>query len=208
MKHETKREKNALPPHAESSGLRIAGGIVLIVSLLFCVWLMGGAVAYNWLAHDYGKAIGFFGRCYFVLAGIMTAGVVLYFCRRDLLALIFDAASYLPMRLFLLIAMQKAEKNGWSGQTEASFGVQAAEKWHTGMMWTALPFLLLLVLALTRFRSQDEKVRRHAKRQLREKERNRPAPSILGGETPEQPDSPKAAGNRQKNTKKPSRKKK
>ncbi len=199
--------KETLPPHAESSGLRIAGGIVLIVSLLFCVWLMGGAVAYNWFAHDYGKAIRFFGKCYYVLAGMMTAGVILYFCKCDLPALILDAAGYVPIRIFLLIAMQKAEKNGWSGQTEASFGLQAADKWHTGMMWTALPFLLLLVLALTRFRSQDEKVRRHAKRQLRENERNRPAPSILGGET-ERPDPAESAPIRQTAAKKSSRKKK
>ena len=150
QKSSSKMETNTLPPHAKGSGLRTAGGIVLIVSLLFCVWLMGGAVAYNWLAHDYGSTIRFFGKCFFFLAGVMTAGVILYFCRLDLPALILDAASYIPIRFFLLIAMQKAEENGWSGQTEASFGVQAAEKWHSGMMWTALPFLLLFVLALTR----------------------------------------------------------
>ncbi len=207
MKKETKPDTKQLPPHAEGSGLRTAGSIVLIVSLLFCLWLMGGAVAYNWAAHDYGKAIGFFGKCYFVLAGVMTAGTVLYFCKYDLAAMILDAASYIPIRIFLLIAMQRAEENGWSGQTEATFGVQAAEKWHAGMMWTALPFLLLLVLALTRYRSQEEKVRRHAIRQMREDKRNQPAPSILGGET-ERPDSAKPAPIRQNTAKKPHRKKK
>ena len=175
--------RTASPQHR--SGLRTAALIVLLVTLIFCVWLTGGAVAYGWINHadHYGSAFAVYGKAYYFLGGLMSLGAVLYLFRLDLPALILDVCAYVPMLVILLRAMNTAEENGWSGQTEASFGRQAAQAWRNGMMWNAIPFLLLAALTLTRFFSQDEKVRRHEKHIAKERERNRPAPSILGGET-------------------------
>ena len=183
-----KNKRNEPAAHAKRphSALRTAGLIVLIVTLLFCVWLTGGAVAYGWISHadHYGSEFAAYGRFYYILGGLMSLGAALYLFRLDLPALILDVCAYVPMLVILLRAMNTAEENGWSGQTEASFGRQAAAQWRNGMMWNAVPFLLLAVLSLTRFLSQDERVRRAEERRARERELNRPAPSLLGGETP------------------------
>ena len=189
MKNPTKQTQKPQPKHR---GLRILGGIVLIASLLFCVWLMGGAVAYGWISHadHYGAAFAAYGKWYYVSAGCMTAAVILYYCRQDLCAAILDVLAYVPMLVLMLTAMNRAETNDWVGQTEASFGRSAAQVWRNGMMWNALPFALLLILALTRYFSYDAAVRRREKRAEKERKLNMAAPSILGDETARQ-DAPK-----------------
>jgi hypothetical protein len=194
------------------SGLRTAGSIVLPVALLFCVWLTGGAVAYGWLSHadHYGADFALFAKSYYTAGGLMTLGVLLYYLRQDLPALILDVLAYVPMLVILIQAIRRAEENGWSGQTEATFGLTAAQAWRNGMMWTVIPFLLLAVLAITRFLSQDEKERRQARRDAKEQAANQPAPSLLGGMTDgslRQP-APETETNRRNPAKKRKQKKK
>ncbi len=181
-----KREKPGQRVTRPHSALRTAALLVLAVTLLFCVWLTGGAVAYGWIEHadHYGSEFAAYGKIYYAAGGLMSLGAALYLFRLDLPALILDVCAYVPMLVILLRAMNTAEENGWSGQTEASFGMQAAEKWRNGMMWNAVPFLLLAILSLTRFFSHDARVQRHERFMEKERERSRPAPSILGGETP------------------------
>ena len=114
------------------------------------------------------------------LAGGMTAAVILYFCRKDLIAAILGTVCYIPMLCILLRAMQIAEQNGWSGQTEQRFGISAATVWRNACAPNVLTLLLLLALALTRYFSYDAAVQRRAKR---EAEDNAPAPSILGSDS-------------------------
>lgn len=152
-----------------------------MMSLLFCVWLTGGAVAAGWIQHadHYGAAFAAYGKCYFAAASIMTLGVLLYFLRLDLPAAIFGCAGYLPTLILLLKAINTAEENGWAGQTEYSIARTAASVWRSGMMWDFVPLLLLLLLTLTRFFSYDASVRRAEKRAERARAENAPAPSIL-----------------------------
>lgn len=161
--------------------LRSAGGVLLVLSVLFCTWVMGGAVAYGWIAHadHYGAAFRTMGSAVFVCSGVMTLGTVLYFCRRDFAAAVCGAAGFLPLLCILLRAMHIAEAQSWSGQTAQSFGRQAADVWRNGLGWNALPFALLMLLALTRYFSADEKSRRAERRRKRDEA---PAPSILGEE--------------------------
>ena len=162
--------------------LRIVGSILLVLSLLLFVWLLGGAVAGGWIMHadHYGAEFAAFGKWYFALAGAMTLAVILCFLRRDLPAAILGTAAYLPMLGILLKAISIADSYGWSGQTEQSFGRAASTVWRNGMMWNAVPLLLLLLLTLTRFFSYDAITQRRAKRNADE---NRPSPPILSDDT-------------------------
>ncbi|HBI84747.1 MAG TPA: hypothetical protein DDX71_00450 [Ruminococcus sp.] len=159
--------------------LRIIGNIAMVLSLLLLTWLMGGAVAYGWMAHadHYGAVFRTYSIWYFAGAGGMTFAALLYFCRKDLAAAICGAVSYLPVLTVLLRAMNAAETAGWSGQTEQSFGRNAAAVWRNGMMPCAVTLALLLLLTLTRWFSYDAAVQRRAKREAADAE---PAPSILG----------------------------
>lgn len=170
------REKR--PPH---KGLRITGTVLLIVSLLLCVWVMGGAVAYGWILHadHYGAAFAAYGKCYFALAGGMTLAVILYLFRQDLPAMILGALSYVPMLTLMLKAIGIAEEYGWSGQTEQSFGRNASMVWRNGMMWNAATLILLLILCLTRWLSYDAAAKRAKKRAEKSAAENAAAPSIL-----------------------------
>lgn len=167
--------------HPPRKGLRITGTVLLILSLLLCVWVMGGAVAYGWILHadHYGAAFAAYGKCYFAAAGGMTIAVILYLCKQDLPAVILGGVSYLPMLMLMLRAIGIAEENGWTGQTEQSFGRNASTVWRNGMMWNALPLLLLLVLCLTRRLSYEAVSGRAQKRAEKEAAENAAAPSIL-----------------------------
>ena len=161
--------------------LRIAGGIALIVSLLLCTWLLGGSVAYGWILHSdhYGAEFAAYGKWTLGLAGGMTLAAMLYFLRRDLSAAAVGLLSYLPSLMILLRAMNAAERAGWAGQTEASFGRNAAEVWRNGGMWNAVTLVLLLLLALTRWFSYDAAAARAARRAAKQRAEDAPAPSIL-----------------------------
>jgi hypothetical protein len=165
-----------------SSALRITGGVLLAVSLIFCTWIVTGAVAYGWISHadHYGGAFRVYGILILVCCALLTAGAVLYFCRLNLLPAILGGAALLGMLCILLPAMSAAEQNGWSGQTAESFGRQASVVWRNGILRNLIPAGLLLLLSLTRFFSYDAAVRR---RKRREKQENTPAPSILGDDS-------------------------
>lgn len=170
--------KENRPPH---KGLRITGTVLLILSLLMFVWVMGGAVAYGWILHadHYGAAFAAYGKCYFAAAGGMTLAVILCLCKKDLPAIVLGILSYVPMLMLMLKAIGIAEEYGWSGQTEQSFGRNASMVWRNGMMWNAVPLILLLVLCLTRWLSYDASARRAQKRAEKEAAENAAAPSIL-----------------------------
>ena len=170
--------KSEHSPRRQNRALRISGTVLLWLSLIGFVWIMGGAVAYGWLQHadHYGSTFAAFAKWYYVLAGGMTAAAVLYAFRRDLIAALLGIVSYVPMLGILLRAISIAEENGWTGQTEQSFGRNAATVWRNGMMWNAVPLLLLLLLTLTRFFSYEAAAQRKAKREAAE---SRPAPSVF-----------------------------
>ena len=162
--------------------LRTAGGLALVLSLLFCTWLTGGAVAWGWITHaaQYGTAFRTAGTAVFVLNCGMTAAVMLWLLRRDLAAAVLGTVCALALGGIVLFAVSAAEANGWSGQTEASFGRQAAAVWRRGLSGNFLTLLLLLLLTLTRFFSAEDAALRAERRRIREAEKNVPAPSVLG----------------------------
>ena len=161
--------------------LRTAGAVLLVLSLGAFVWLTGGAVACGWILHadHYGAAFAAYGKLYFAAAGVITAGVILYLCKKDLPAMLCGAAGWLTTLILLLKAIGIADENGWTGQTEQSFGRNASAVWRNGMMWNFVPLLLLLMLCLTRWLSDDAKAARAAKRAEKEQAENAPAPSVL-----------------------------
>lgn len=185
------------------------------MTLLLFVWLMSGAVAYGWILHSdhYGAAFDAYGKCYFGFAGAMTLAVLLYYFRRDLWAAVLGLMSYLLMLWLLLKATGLADEYGWTGQTEQSFGRNAATVWRNGMMWNAVPFLLLMLLCLTRFFSYEAASKRAQKRAEKAAAENASAPSILGGDSthsaghatenpPLRQDPVKTAGNRKRESSK------
>lgn len=161
--------------------LRTAGCVLLILSLLLGTWLIGGAVAWGWIAHSahYGTAFRTAGIAVWILNGGMTAAVILCLLRHDAAAAVSGAVCGLCLLGIMLCAISAAETNGWSGQTEASFGRQAAAVWRRGLSGNLLTLLLLLVLSLTRFFSADAAAARAQRRRLREQAADIPAPSIL-----------------------------
>ena len=158
--------------------LRTAGGIALVLSLLICTWLTGGAVAWGWIdyADHYGTAFRTAGIAVLFLNCGMTAAVILRRLRCDLPAAVLGTVCGLLHAGIMVWAVWAAELRGWSGQTEASFGRSAASVWRQGLSGNLLTLLLLLVLTLTRYFSADAAAARAERREAK----NAPAPSVLG----------------------------
>lgn len=175
------------PAKAKSSlrWLRTIGNVLLVIALIVFPLFLSSLVAAGWLinAESYGAPFHAYGIWMLILEGVMLAAVVLYFCKCDIAAVIAGILSYLPMLWITLNAVSIAEENGWSGQTAASFGRNAFTVWRDGLVGNAVPFALLLILAISRFLSYDAVVRRQQRKDAKEAERNQKAPSILGGET-------------------------
>lgn len=165
--------------------LRTAGNILLVLALIVFPLFLSSLVAAGWLinAESYGAPFGTYGVWMLILEGVMLAAVVLYFCKCDIAAVLTGIVSYLPMLWLTLQAVSIAEENGWSGQTAANFGRNAFAVWRDGLVGNAVPFVLLLVLAITRYLSYESVVRRQQRREAKEADRNKKSPSILGGET-------------------------
>lgn len=155
--------------------------IALVVLLLIYPLFMDIMTAFGWLvnAQSYGRAFKTYAGVTAVCALLMAAGTVLYFCKKDLAAIVCDVLGFGPMMAVLWRVVHIAETNGWGGQTEASFGLRAAPLW-SGRMWpTVFPFALLLLLSLLHYFSCDAVSARHARRAAREAHENRPAPKII-----------------------------
>ena len=159
--------------------------IALILSLLFCTWLTGGATAWGWIAHadHYGAAFRLAGIAVFAANCGMTAAVLLCLFRRDPAAAVTGTVCGLALLVIMLFAVSAAERNGWSGQTEAHFSRQASAVWRRGLGSNLLTLFLLLLLSLTRFFSADAAAERAARRRRRAEREQAPAPSVLGGST-------------------------
>lgn len=144
---------------------RVPAGILLAVTLGFFVLVMTGAVAAGWLMHadHYGAAFRVYGILALAAAAVLTLSAVLCLLRFDRPALILAAAGYLPLLVIMLLAVGRAEAAGWAGQSAASFGRTAASVWRNGMIWDFVPFLLVLLLSLTRYFSYDNRQHRAAK---------------------------------------------
>lgn len=166
-------------------GLRLTGSLLLLCTLLLFVWLTGGAVAAGWMLHadHYGTVFRGLATGYFICAVLMTAAVILHFCKADRIAAVLGAVSYLPMPLILRHAVNIAEQSGWVQNIDPKFYASAADAFRSGMRWTWIPALLLLILSLTRAFSAEAKQRRAA-------ESERPAPSILADEAEIAPENP------------------
>lgn len=165
--------------------LRTAGNILLVLSLLFCTWLTGGATAWGWIAHadHYGAAFRTAGIAVFALNCGMTAAVLLCLLRHDLSAAVLGTVSGTALLVIMLLTVSAAERYGWSGQTEAGFSRQASAVWRRGLGGNLLTLTLLLLLSLTRFFSAGAAAERAARRNARAERENEPAPSLLGGST-------------------------
>ncbi len=165
--------------------LRIAGNILLVITLIIFPLFLSSLVAAGWLinAGSYGAPFLAYGVWLLIFEGTLLISVILYFCKLDMAAILGAVISYLPMLWITMKAVAIAEENGWVGQTEESFGRNAFAVWRDGLIGNAIPVALLLLLAVTRYLSYDAVVRRQQKKDRKKAEENRKAPSILGGET-------------------------
>lgn len=161
--------------------LRTIGNALLIASLLVFPCCLTGLVCSGWISHadHYGAEFRTYGIWMLLLSGGMTLAVILYCLHKDLAAAICGALSYLPGLALMGHAVQIAEQMGWTGQTAANFGKNAADVWTNGLAGNAIPFVLLLLLSLTRFLSYDEILRRAEHKAQKIAKDNAPAPSIL-----------------------------
>ncbi len=167
------------------NALRIAGNILLVITLIVFPLFLSSLVAAGWLinAESYGAPFFAYGVWLLIFEGVLLLAVILYFCKLDMPAILGAVISYLPMLWISMRAISIAEENGWGGQTEESFGRNAFTVWRDGLIGNAIPVVLLLVLAVSRYLSYDAVVRRQQKKARKKAEENRKAPSILGGET-------------------------
>ena len=168
-----------------AGALRMTGTVLLILSLLLLTWLLPWQGSKGWLLHADNYGAGFRISAYLVrgCSGLVTAGVLLYLLRKDLIAAVLGTVSGVTVLAVLLRAMQIAEERGWSGRTEASFGLQAATVWRNGLAPSFATVVLLLLLALTRYFSLSERALRQQKRDAKERAENASAPSILDSGT-------------------------
>lgn len=182
------KQQSKLPEKAHKTlwhTLRIVGNILLVITLIVFPLFLSSLVAAGWLinAESYGAPFFAYGVWLLIFEGVLLLAVILYFCKLDMAAIIGAVISYLPMLWITMKAVSIAEKNGWVGQTEESFGRNAFTVWRDGLIGNAVPVALLLLLAATRYLSYEAVVKRQQKKDRKKAEENRKAPSILGGET-------------------------
>ena len=156
---------------------RIAAGILLLLSLVWCVWIMTCSAAAGWLMHaeHYGAAFQAYGIIVLAAAGVLTLAAVLCFLRIDRSAAVLAVTGWLPTLIVMFIVCSRAEKAGWSGQTAVSFGRTAVQVWREALIWDFVPAALILLLSLTRYCSQDNRARRAAEKAKKEAD----APSVF-----------------------------
>ena len=144
---------------------RIAAGILLLMSLAWCVWIMTCSAAAGWLMHfdHYGDVFRVYGIITLIAAGMMTLAAGLCFLRIDLPAAVLAGTGWLPTLIVMLLSCSRAEEAGWSGQTVVSFGRTAAQVWREALMWDFIPAVLTVLLSLTRYFAYDNCMHRAAK---------------------------------------------
>ena len=72
-------------------------------------------------ADHYGTVFRGLATGYFICAVLMTAAVILHFCKADRIAAVLGAVSYLPMPLILRHAVNIAEQSGWVQNIDPKF---------------------------------------------------------------------------------------
>ena len=156
---------------------RIAAGILLFLSLAWCVWIMTCSAAAGWLMHadHYGAEFRIYGIVTLISAAFITAAALLCCLRLDIPAAVLAVLGWMPTLTIMLIVCRRAEEAGWSGQTVVSFGRTAALVWREALMWDFVPAGLTVLLSLTRYFSYDNRIQRAAKKTASEQN----APSIL-----------------------------
>ena len=165
--------------------LRRIGNVLLVISLLVFPLFLSSLIASGWLMHadHYGAPFQSFGIWMLICEGLLTVAVILYFCKLDLAAAVLGSGAYLPMLYITMRAVELAQEQGWTGQTAANFGQNASAVWRDGLLGIAIPVMLLLILAITRYLSYESVVRRKQRKEAKLHAEQQKAPGILGEET-------------------------
>ena len=153
--------------------LQIFLKIALVVTTLIYPLFMDLMTALGWTvnAHSYGAKFRILAAVVAVGALLMTAGVILALCKKDIAALVTGSV--------VSIATSIAETAGWAPQSEAHLGRFAYQIWADRMLPTIAPYCLLVAVALLHYFSYEASAARREKKRQKEEFENRPAPKIV-----------------------------
>ena len=161
--------------------LQIFLKLALVVTSLIYPLFMDMMTALGWTvnAQSYGAKFRILAAVVAVGALLMTAGVILVLCRKDIAALITGSLGFFPLICAVSIAASIAESAGWAPQSEAHLGKFAYQIWSDRMLPTIAPYCLLVAVALLHYFSYEAASARREKRRRKEEFENRPAPKIV-----------------------------
>ena len=158
--------------------LQIFLKLALVVTTLIYPLFMDLLTALGWTvnAHSYGAKFRILAAVVAVGALLMTAGVILALCKKDIAALV---TGFFPLMGAVSIATSIAEAAGWAPQSEAHLGRSAYQIWADRMLPTIAPYCLLVAVALLHYFSYEASAARREKKRQKEEFENRPAPKIV-----------------------------
>lgn len=161
--------------------LQIFLKLALVVTTLIYPLFMDLLTALGWTvnAHSYGAKFRILAAVVAVGVLLMTAGVILALCKKDIAALVTGSVGFFPLMGAVSIATSIAEAAGWAPQSEAHLGRFAYQIWADRMLPTIAPYCLLVAVALLHYFSYEASAARREKKRQKEEFENRPAPKIV-----------------------------
>ena len=88
-----------------------------------------------------------------------------------------DTAGFAAAMTVLAKMMKYADESGWSDRYTMQ---PASDIYRNRILPTLIPFILLIAAAVLQYFSYDETLKRKIRREEKEKQKNLPAPKILG----------------------------
>ena len=125
----------------------------------------------------YGSKFIVSGVVMIISSVLMTASVVLCMMKFNLAAVIANTAGFAAAMTVLAKMMKYADESGWSDRYTMQ---PASDIYRNRILPTLIPFILLIAAAVLQYFSYDETLKRKIRREEKEKQKNLPAPKILG----------------------------
>lgn len=165
------------PKTKKSPFLTIAKASLIILTVIFSVIMIpmaGAGLIYN--GDSYGSSIRNVGIALIVSGLLMTISSILVCLKKNIAALISDAAGFALCMFMLYIVMNHADSSGWSDNYTME---PVSGMYFRRIFPVIIPCILTAAIAVIQQLSPESAKSRQEKKRLREEKKNQPAPPIL-----------------------------